>query len=124
MLSILTISNGKPKAAKWAGTKALTADTLTAGAIDEVFTGAWDVSLIPTSSKIAVDHINVGVWKDKDTGIIKNSTPGTNSTEQTGTSYKSSVSRGSIYGNGSTNAILGYAINEGSSGYIETAQKK
>lgn len=117
-------SNAKPKAAKWAGTKALTADTLTAGAIDEVFTGAWDVSLIPTSSKIAVDHINVGVWKDKTTGIIKKSTTGTNSTEQTGTSYKSTVSRGSIYGNGSTNAILGYAINEGSSGYLETAQMR
>ena len=117
-------SNAKPKAAKWAGSSLLSASTLKPGAIDEVFTGAWDVSLIPTSSKIAVDHINVGVWKDKDTGKIKNSTPGTNKPEQTGTSYKSSVSRGSIYGNGSTNAILGYAINEGSSGYLETAQMK
>jgi hypothetical protein len=117
-------SNALPKIAKWNGSSALTASSLTTGADEDMFTGAWDISLIPTTSRISVDHINVGVWKDKNTGIIKDSTTGTNLTEQTGISYKSEVSRGNIYGNGSKNAILGYAINEGANGYIETAQMK
>ncbi|MBP5450956.1 MAG: hypothetical protein J6Y16_01825 [Treponema sp.] len=117
-------SNAKPKTARWSGKTALTTSNLAAGSENEMFTGTWDISLIPTNSKIAVDHINVGIWKDKSTGIIKNSTEGTNLVEQTGASYNSSVSRGNIFGNGSKNAILGYAINEGASGYIETAQMK
>ncbi|MBR6913763.1 MAG: hypothetical protein IKN34_08185, partial [Treponema sp.] len=117
-------SNARPKSAKWAGKTALSAASLASGADDDVFTGAWDVSLIPTSSKVAIDHTNVGVWKDKDTGKIKDSVLGTNKTEQTGSSYKSTVSRGNIFGNGSKNSILGYAINEGVNGYIETAQMR
>lgn len=125
-------SNALPKIARWAGSSALTTASLTTGAEDDMFTGAWDISLIPTSSKIGVDHVNVGVWKNMATGKIKDSKvlvgeewqTGLNTTEQTGTSYNSSVSRGNIYGNGTKNAILGYAINEGASGFIETAQMK
>ena len=117
-------SNALPKTARWSEKTVLSATTLTTGAENEVFTGAWDISLIPTSSRISVDHINVGIWKSTSTGKIINSTTGENKTEQTGSSYTSSVSRGKIFGNGSKNQILGYAITEGAGGFIETAQMK
>ena len=41
----------KPKIARWADTVDLTADTLGAGAVEDVFTGNWEVSYIPTSTQ-------------------------------------------------------------------------
>ena len=52
------------------------------------------------------------------------STLGESTTEQIGSSYKSTVSRGTIYGNGTANPILGYAIKKSATGYIETAQMR
>jgi hypothetical protein len=105
-------------------------DSFSGGAIDEVTTGEWEISIIPTSSKVSVDHINVGIWKDSD-GKINWSTKdgkepgasniGTN-TFTAGTGDKTSY--GTVWGNGTKNAVLGYAIIKGSLGYIETAQMK
>ncbi|MBO4532219.1 MAG: hypothetical protein J5726_00775 [Treponema sp.] len=138
-------SCGKPKTAHWAGTKSLDAsditETLMESTNEEAFTGAWEVSVIPTSSKVSVDHINIGVWKDN-SGVITYSTkdglqPSGSNIGITELSYKESFYRmvsnsksygyktgGQVYGNGSKNPILGYAVTKGSTGYIETAQMK
>lgn len=122
-------SCARPKIAYWNSATSL--DNITqdkmVGANGDSFTGVWESSVIPTSSKVSIDHINIGVWKSIEEGTkgrIIDSSIGVSNTEQTGSGFKSTVSRGTIYGNGSKNAILGYAITQGSSGYIETAQMK
>lgn len=95
---------------------AFTGSSENAGATDDMYTGAWEISPVPTPNRTSVldDNVNVGVWKD-DLGQIKNSVPGTSSADQ----YY-----GVCYGNGTSNPVLGYAIETGSGGSIETAQKK
>ena len=120
----------RPKIAYWAGTKDIASDSFDGGAIDDVTTGEWEISIVPTSSKVSVDHVNVGVWKDsngkinwstKDGNEPASSNIGTN-TFKAGTG--STTSYGTVWGNGTANPVLGYAITKGSSGYIETAQMK
>lgn len=106
-------------------------DTLSDGSIDDEFTGSWDISIVPTPSTIEMqsnqhNDIGVGVWKDKDSGVLKTSgiTTGTSSYTNTPNGY-SSTSNGNVYGNGTSNAVLGYAVKSGaSSDSIETAQKR
>ncbi len=122
-------SCARPKTAHWTNTVSLktVAQSKMGGAIEDLSTGAWEISLVPTSSKVSIDHINIGLWKsieDETRGQIINSTSGVSTTEQTGTNYNSTVSRGTIYGNGSANPVLGYAITKNAGGLIETAQKK
>ena len=122
-------SCARPKTAHWTNTVSLktVAQSKMGGAIEDLSTGAWEISLVPTSSKVSIDHINIGVWKsieDDTKGHIINSTAGVSTTEQTGTNYNSTVSRGTIYGNGSANPVLGYAITKNAGGLVETAQKK
>ena len=81
-----------------------------AGAVTEKYTQKWEISVIPTTSLIRKDHVNVGVWKD-DSGNIINSQTGDNN-------------NGSSWGNGTANPVLGYAIRVGTTGHIETAQLK
>ena len=128
-----------PKTAHWAGTTSLASAT-TLGSVDdeEYFTGAWEVSIIPTQSKVSEDHINIGVWKDS-SGKITWSTmdgeaPGEDNIGETKLDYKEVFTNnsnntgyktgGHVWGNGSKNPVLGYAITKGSNGYIETAQMK
>ena len=85
-----------------------------AGAKDGYFTGDWEVTCIPTTSDIVEDNINVGVWKDA-AGKIKASVAGSSS---------STTTNGKVYGNGTANPVLGYAITKALDGFIETAQKK
>ena len=109
----------KTKSSYWAGTESIIAAASLYGAKDEKFTESWEVSIIPSSSKIPLDHINVGVWKDASGNITNSKKPnGTIGTTSSGTS------NGTIYGNGTMNPILGYAITKGSGGFIETAQMK
>ena len=78
------------------------------------------------------NDINIAVWKNKDTGVIKTSyTTGTNSNKNDPKGYNTTESYGQIYGNGKTDAsgnaypIMGYAVKSGaSSDVIETAQMK
>jgi hypothetical protein len=95
-----------------------------AGATNDAYTGAWEVTLVPTPNSVCDDNINVGVWKDGSTGIIKSSTKITSTYQQKSGYYSNaaSLSYGKCYGNGTPNGVLGYAIKSGSSGYIETAQ--
>jgi hypothetical protein len=81
----------------------------------DMFTGVWEVSLIPTSSYVCEDNMNVAVWKDT-SGKIKTSVKEANPT--------SSTTSGTSYGNGTSQFVLGYATEEGVNGYIETAQLK
>ena len=97
----------------------------TNGALDDVYTGVWDCSILPSASKITQDsktrRINVGVWKTPKTttdvgGVLKNSVPGISS---------ASAGSGSCYGNGTSNALLAYGVVHSSTqDYVETAQKR
>ena len=83
------------------------------GASDDAYSENWEVSIIPTSSRVPQDRINVALWKDSD-GKKKNSVTGTSSAGQ----YF-----GNCFGNGKDYPVLGYQIRESSTkGYIETAQ--
>ena len=100
-----------------------------AGAISEEFTGYWESSVIPTTSTLDfsdTNRVNVGVWKDED-GILKDN-PSTGDKVQSKdylTNYYYGVSYGIKFGNGTSNAILGYAIKkDASTTTIETAQMR
>ncbi|MCR5285171.1 MAG: hypothetical protein K6D95_06215 [Treponema sp.] len=83
--------------------------------ITDSYTGNWEVSLIPTASRVPQDRINVALWK---------------TSEGKKTSVDSATSTagqyfGTCYGNGTSNPVLGYQIKESSTkGYIETAQMR
>lgn len=85
------------------------------GVIDNAYTGNWEVSIVPTTSRMVEGTINVGIWKNG--GELINS--------KEGSSY-SATDTGICYGNGTSNAVLGYAITNqsGTGGTIETAQLK
>jgi len=103
------LSSTKPKYAR------LTSAEISDGVKEDAYTGVWECSIVPTSSRAFQDRINVGVWKDS-SGKLKESTKGTSSADQ----YW-----GKCYGNGTSNTVLGYAIKKSSSeGYIETAQMR
>ena len=81
----------------------------------DMFTGKWEVALVPTESTIRNDNVNVGVWK----AAGKRKTP----TIPEG-AKSSAGDTGNCYGNGKSYFVLGYATEEGVNGYIETAQLK
>ena len=89
---------------------------LDVGAENDYYTGKWEVSVVPTpkgyDTYAAGNKVNVGVWKKKTDGKLTNSKKVTSA---------STISSGNIYGNGTSNPVLGYVIGEGT---IETAQKK
>ena len=93
-----------------------------------MFTQTWESMVVPTSSTIEMqsnqhNDINIAVWKDSN-GVIKNSKNGTNSHPTNNNGY-SADAYGHVYGNGTSNPIMGYAIKSGASqNTIETAQLK
>ena len=117
-------SCARPKIAYWAGTESIDAASIIESAEDEVFTSAWEVSVVPTASKVSVDHVNVGVWKDSDGKLNWSTKDGTTPTTSNIGKTAPATENGMVYGNGSKNPILGYAITQGSKGFIETAQMK
>ena len=104
----------------------LNASDLGAGSENDAYTGKWEISVVPTPSKIEHqsdqhNDINIGVWKNKD-GILSDSTPGTSSTTvSTDNKGIDTGSNGTCYGNGTANPVLGYVITDDT---IETAQKR
>ncbi len=94
------------------------------GADDEtdLFTGNWEISLVPTSSEVNEDNMNVALWKDKTTGVLTTSTRPNNWTEPSIT--KAGTNEATWYGNGTSKFVLGYGITEGATGFIEIAQMK
>jgi hypothetical protein len=79
----------------------------------ERLTGKWEVTLVPTSSEVQDDHMNIGLWRT--TAGVKRVNV------QTGTDSIGSPS-GYSYGNGTANPVVGYATVVSTQGYIETAQ--
>lgn len=101
-ISYYALSSAKPKLAY------RTATSVGDGAISEVYTGDWEVTIIPTPSKTPQDRISVGTVTNPATG-----------TSTLGQYY------GKCYANGTLNTVLGYQIRDSStSGFIETAQMK
>lgn len=105
-----------------------TASNAPAGTIEDEVTKDWEISVIPTTNTIPLgsqgnNKMNVGVWKDKDSWQIKNSVTGDNTGSHSGHSYGATC-WDKVYGNGTANPIVGYAIKSASNGYIETAQLK
>ncbi len=105
-----------------------------AGANNELFTGNWEVSYIPTTSTIADldqkklnnldNRINVALWKYDADGLV---TTIQSSTKVTGSASGTS---GTCYGNGTANPVVGYSImanltgggSDSANDRIETAQ--
>ena len=124
-------SSARPKYAYWNCNNVLSKDNLVNGASNEEFTGDWEVGVVPTQSKVSIDHINIGVWKTEDGELTYSTTDGNapNGTNIGSKEYTAGAgayvnSCGTVYGNGTKNPVLGYAITEGALGYIETAQMK
>lgn len=103
----------KPKFAKLSENAA---NSFAAGVVDSSYTGNWEVSVIPTISTMVEGSINVGVWKDSSGNLA----------DSRAESSYAGTSVGVCYGNGTNNAVLGYAItnSSGAGGTIETAQLK
>lgn len=102
------------------------------GSVNQLFTGKWESMIVPTNSVIEMqsnqhNDINIAVWKNED-GEIKEpettKTTGDNSHPENNNGYNGDA-YGHVYGNGTSNPIMGYAIISGaSSNKIETAQIK
>ncbi|MCR4941120.1 MAG: hypothetical protein K5930_13625 [Treponemataceae bacterium] len=87
----------------------------------DTFTYRWESTLIPTTSTMVDERINVATWKDK-SGLLK-----TNETTKAEISEKTpsaEAGSGTCYGNGSNNPVMGYAIKKSTTGFIETAQMR
>ena len=102
------------------------------GVSEDYYTGIWECTLVPSYSKITVDskrRINVGVWKKVD-GTIRDSNYKSDGNqdsagENKGSSSAATTSSGQCYGNGTTNAVLGYGVQFSTvADYVETAQKR
>jgi len=92
----------------------------------DLYTGAWEVTMIPTSSRVIQDHVSVGVWKTT-AGVITYSTKNGAALATDNSNVGSSqygTANGTCYGNGTKNPAIGYAIKESTLGYYETAQKQ
>ena len=87
-----------------------------------MFTGSWEVSVIPTSSEVNEDNMNVALWKTN-AGVLTASTkPATGYTEPKITA--AGTNSATWYGNGSSKLVLGYGITDGATGFIEIGQMK
>ena len=85
------------------------------------YTGAWESIMIPTSSDILRDDINIGLYryKEAENGHLKGEIREIpRQTETAGEKF------GVAGGNGTKNPVFAYGISETGSGYIETAQLK
>lgn len=83
-----------------------------------LFTGAWESIMIPTSSDILRDDINIGLYRYKE-GLLKGQLREIpQQAETAGEKF------GVAGGNGTKNPVFAYGISETGSGYIETAQLK
>ncbi|MDR2258344.1 MAG: Ig-like domain-containing protein [Treponema sp.] len=100
-----------------------TADLLTAGVNErDKFTGAWEVTTVPTQKVPTEYRINVGIWTDK-AGNIQALPANSNGTVVEGSSYGGALPvdpATRLYGNGTLNPVVGYATTTN----LEMAQKK
>jgi large repetitive protein len=108
----------KPKMAYLVPQDSMNYTAAGADSTTEMFTGKWEVTIVPTGSEVQDDHTNIGLWKNK-SGEQR-----TNVASSNDSGIDSNVTTGYSYGNGTANPVVGYATVEGTQGYIETAQKQ
>lgn len=117
----------KPKYARFVGSSL--SGTIDGSKNDEV-TGKWEISVVPTDRVVEMqsnqhNDINIGVWKNNNGELTAADVTGKVSSINNSPNGYNSTSNGQIYGNGTKNPVLGYAVKYGSSGdTIETAQMK
>lgn len=96
----------------------------TAGIVDgtEKFSGNWNVSLIPDTSISIDDTISVGVHKNWASGSgVMYDFPTGSTVSASDTGVYSLCDATVVYGNGTANPVMGYAVEDGT---IQMAQKK
>ena len=101
---------------KWSGGNVLSG-------VDEYdrYTGNWEVSVIPTDNTPLTDYTNIGLNKDWSTGVRSIFSTG-DSVSKSWTATFAVGDSTTVYGNGTNNPILSYAVSE--NGVLEMAQKK
>ena len=113
-----------------------TQDNFAGADATDFYTGKWEISLVPTTSLLKDDTVNIGLWRDAD-GKAKNftsnknwksadilsygGTAGSSSFETVSNNIMAVGSPSIVYGNNTANPIIGYGVESGS---IEIAQKK
>ena len=102
----------------------------------QIFTGDWEVSLVPSPKTITTnsyDKINLGLWKraavsgTEPKGMIVTSLDSGftgPAAGHTSGENESEIKYGHIYGNGTKNPIMGYAVETSSGTALETAQMR
>ncbi len=118
---------GTPLGAKVAYRTDFTKTEPSNGATNDMYTGQWECSIVPTQSIPNDDQINVGVYRNS-SGVAQaftsNSYWSTGDTAPGQTITNSTLNVGNptiLHGNNTANPILGYGIDTGA---IEMAQKK
>ena len=85
------------------------------------FTGNWDICTIPSANNSTNDLVNVGLCKDWGNGVIQDFPTGADDFSYNPGGTYAICNSSVIYGNGTQNPVVGYAVEQG---YIEVAQKK
>lgn len=85
------------------------------------YSGAWEIAVVPTSNIAIDDSVNIGVNKNA-SGILSNFATGQDVLKPTVNNSVQNISGASkVYANGTSNPVVGYAIETGG---IEMGQKK
>ena len=98
---------------------------------DDIFTGNWNIAVVPSPNRLSGgvnDKMNVALWKSTAQGsvgqIVSNQDNSFSDKTMMSNSNTSDTTSGDCYGNGTANAIIGYAIKSNTGTCLETAQMK
>ena len=94
---------------------------------EDVFTGNWEISLVPSPKTLTTnyyDKMNICLWKQNGVIVRGDNANFTISKSKKTNDNSSNGTNGDIYGNGTANPILGYAVESTSGTCLETAQMK
>lgn len=97
---------------------------------DDIFTGNWNIAVVPSPNRLSGgvnDKMNVALWKSTaqgSVGQIVSNQDNSFSDKTKSNSNTSDTTSGNCYGNGTANAIIGYAIKSDTGTCLETAQMK
>lgn len=123
--------NPMPYISYWGGNMAKIAFPKTTnesnGAVEDMYTGDWEISYIPTDSTLSDleqkrmgnydNRINVAVWKDAE-GKVTESLAADGSTRKN----EAKTGSGTCWGNGTANPVVSYSITNNGNDTLETAQ--
>lgn len=94
---------------------------------EDAFTGNWEITLVPSPKTLTTnyyDKMNICLWKQDGVIVRGDNENFTISKDKRTRDNTSDDTNGNIYGNGTANPILGYAIESASGTCLETAQMK